>query len=54
MEHEKDRTQQYQSNGQPPLQEHMIFQVKDHGKAKDVLRVHYNTPSINIPSSLVK
>ena len=54
MEHEKDRRQQHQSNGEPPLQEHMIFQVKDHGKAKDVLRVHYNTPSINIPSSLVK
>ena len=42
-EHDKDRTQQHQFNGEPPLQEHMIFQVKDHGKAKDVLRVHYNT-----------
>ena len=54
MEHEKDQLQQHQSNGEPPLPEHMIFQVKDHGKAKDVLRVHYNAPSINIPSSLVK
>ena len=54
MEHEKDQLQQHQSNGEPPLPEHMIFQVKDHGKAKDVLRVHCNAPSINIPSSLVK
>lgn len=47
MEHEKDRTQQHQFNGETPLKELMVFQVKDHGKARHVLRVYYNILSIN-------
>lgn len=42
MEHDKDRMQQHQFNGELPLQEHMVQREYDHMNTRYVIGVHYN------------
>ena len=42
MEHNKDRTQQHQFNGELPLQEHMGQREYDHMNTRHVICVHYD------------